>query len=121
MSDPTPAEHRERLLTELDRVRRGVASAEATGLSILLDGCRTGGPPPVGALEDQRLLAGLRDRDARRVVRLLEALRRLDRGEHGVCADCGGEIEAGRLEAVPEAVRCARCITAAGPPPGGRW
>lgn len=120
MSDPTPAEHRERLLTELDRVRRGLASAEATGLSILLDACRTGGPPPVGALEDQRLLAGLRDRDVRRVARLLEALRRLDRREYGVCADCGGEIEAGRLEAMPEAARCARCITPAGPPPGGR-
>ena len=35
-----------------------------------------------------------------------EALRRIDRGEYGVCEDCGEPIEEPRLEAVPWAKRC---------------
>ena len=34
------------------------------------------------------------------------ALRRLESGEYGKCIDCGAEIPAERLEAMPEAVRC---------------
>ncbi len=108
---PDSTSPRARLLAELERVRRSVAATEETGLSVLLDACRTGGPPPVGSLEDQRMLAGLRDREARRVAALVDALRRLDRGEYGRCASCGGVIEAGRLEALPEAERCAACAT----------
>ncbi len=106
---PDPTSPRARLLSELERVRRSVRAADETGLSVLLDACRTGGPPPVGALEDQRLLAGLRDRDARRVTELVAALRRLERGEYGTCVSCGAEIQAGRLDALPEAERCAGC------------
>jgi DnaK suppressor protein len=31
---------------------------------------------------------------------------RLEEGKYGICVDCGEEIPAERLEAVPEAVRC---------------
>ena len=34
------------------------------------------------------------------------ALRRLAEGNYGVCIDCGKEIPAERLEAIPESVRC---------------
>jgi DnaK suppressor protein len=34
------------------------------------------------------------------------ALRRLAEGQYGRCVDCGWEIPAERLQAVPEAVRC---------------
>ena len=34
------------------------------------------------------------------------ALRRLAEGNYGVCIDCGEEIPAERLEAIPESVRC---------------
>jgi RNA polymerase-binding transcription factor DksA len=34
------------------------------------------------------------------------ALRRLAEGQYGRCVDCGREIPAERLQAVPEAVRC---------------
>lgn len=30
-------------------------------------------------------------------------------GNAGVCEDCGGEIAAERMEALPEATRCVRC------------
>ena len=34
------------------------------------------------------------------------ALDRLAKGDYGKCVDCGKEIPAARLEAIPEAVRC---------------
>ncbi len=38
--------------------------------------------------------------------RIAEARRRLEEGAYGTCVDCGREIPAGRLEAIPEAIRC---------------
>jgi DnaK suppressor protein len=37
------------------------------------------------------------------------ALERLDAGEYGYCIECGGEISARRLEALPFAPRCHSC------------
>ena len=41
--------------------------------------------------------------------RVREALMRLDAGEYGDCAECGGEIAEQRLRALPFAVRCRAC------------
>jgi RNA polymerase-binding transcription factor DksA len=41
--------------------------------------------------------------------RIEEARQALARGTYGICADCGRDIPAERLEAVPEAVRCIEC------------
>jgi DnaK suppressor protein len=41
--------------------------------------------------------------------RVREALARLDAGEYGDCAECGGEISQPRLRALPFAVRCTAC------------
>ena len=41
--------------------------------------------------------------------RVREALVRLDAGEYGYCAECGGEIAEPRLRALPFAVRCRAC------------
>jgi DnaK suppressor protein len=38
--------------------------------------------------------------------RVKEARRALDEGRYGICVDCGKEIPAERLEAMPESVRC---------------
>ncbi|WP_326825479.1 TraR/DksA family transcriptional regulator [Streptosporangium sp. NBC_01639] len=40
---------------------------------------------------------------------VIEALRRLDDGLYGLCADCEGPVPEGRLEARPDAVRCVQC------------
>lgn len=41
--------------------------------------------------------------------RIDAALRRLEEGIYGRCSECGGEIAATRLRAVPFAVRCKDC------------
>jgi DnaK suppressor protein len=40
---------------------------------------------------------------------VLAALRRIEIGTYGTCADCGGGVPQGRLEAKPEAARCVAC------------
>ena len=39
-------------------------------------------------------------------ARVREARQALEDGRYGTCVDCGKEIPAARLEAVPESVRC---------------
>jgi DnaK suppressor protein len=40
---------------------------------------------------------------------VLDALRRIELGTYGTCADCGKGVPEGRLEAKPEAARCVAC------------
>lgn len=49
--------------------------------------------------------------EARNHTRMMldTALRRLENGEYGYCEDCGVEISAGRLKALPFAKRCLPC------------
>ena len=47
--------------------------------------------------------------NAETVIRIDEALVRLDAGEYGSCFECAGEIAERRLRALPFAVRCLAC------------
>jgi RNA polymerase-binding transcription factor DksA len=44
-----------------------------------------------------------------RVNRLVAALARLERGEYGVCVECGEAIAPARLRVMPEVQTCVRC------------
>lgn len=46
---------------------------------------------------------------AETLTKINDALRRLEQGAYGNCADCGGEISDKRLRALPFAVRCKDC------------
>jgi DnaK suppressor protein len=48
-------------------------------------------------------------RDKEKVLAIDEALERLDEGTSGVCEECGEEIGAGRLKAMPLAKLCIPC------------
>jgi DnaK suppressor protein len=43
------------------------------------------------------------------IRRIDAALARLEAGEYGTCAECGGDITERRLEALPFATRCRSC------------
>jgi RNA polymerase-binding transcription factor DksA len=51
----------------------------------------------------------LAETDAAALAAIDAALARMDRGQYGICAVCGGEITRDRLRALPEAVECADC------------
>ena len=40
---------------------------------------------------------------------IAQALARIERGQYGICADCGQPIEAARLALLPQAIRCGSC------------
>jgi DnaK suppressor protein len=46
------------------------------------------------------------------LLRIEAAIQRIDDGHWGLCAECGGQIEPRRLEALPWAIRCAGCAEA---------
>ncbi len=39
-----------------------------------------------------------------------KALEKIKNGTYGICEKCGGEISPERLEALPEAVECIKCV-----------
>ena len=43
------------------------------------------------------------------LAKIDEAMRRLEHGSYGVCAECAGEIAEARLEALPFATLCRSC------------
>lgn len=49
------------------------------------------------------------ERDTVELRAIGEALRRLDEGVYGLCADCGADIAAERLQVQPLASRCTAC------------
>jgi DnaK suppressor protein len=51
----------------------------------------------------------LGDRRTQQLYEIDAALRRIDNGTYGECAECGGEIELKRLEALPTATTCTEC------------
>ena len=73
--------------------------------------------PPEGLDETEHAEAGIQEHIEIALIqlkgdtlkRVREALLRLDAGEYGDCADCGGEIAEPRLRALPFAVRCRAC------------
>ena len=46
------------------------------------------------------------------IVQIMEALKRLDEGDYGVCTGCGEKISRKRLEALPFAPLCISCAEA---------
>lgn len=49
------------------------------------------------------------ERESREVADIEAALDRIKQGVYGVCVDCDGVIDAGRLDAYPTAKRCVEC------------
>jgi RNA polymerase-binding transcription factor len=51
----------------------------------------------------------IRDRERKLIFKIQEALQRLEKGEYGICEDCGEEIGIERLKARPVTTLCISC------------
>ncbi len=77
--------------------------------------CTHEGDQPADSLEwasnkaDDDVHLALLDCHRRQAAQIEEALRRLARGEYGICQACGRAIGLARLQALPFAQRCALC------------
>ena len=58
---------------------------------------------------DREINLLLGDRERKKLEQVDDALQRLEAGEYGECEECGGEIAAGRLEAMPFSRLCVTC------------
>jgi DnaK suppressor protein len=58
---------------------------------------------------DRNFLLRIRDRERKLILKIQEALARIDEGTFGICQQCGGEISETRLLARPVATLCVDC------------
>jgi hypothetical protein len=58
---------------------------------------------------DDAWVRHLTDEDARQLLAIFEALRRVQFGTYGLCVNCGSAIDLDRLIALPEAAACVVC------------
>jgi DnaK suppressor protein len=60
---------------------------------------------------DRNFLLRIRDRERKLIVKIREALDRIDKGTYGICEECGEEISEQRLLARPVTELCIECKT----------
>ena len=60
-------------------------------------------------LEDREVVDALGNEARAEIAKIASALRRIDSGEFGNCAECGAAIEPARLAAYPYADECIDC------------
>ncbi|MDP7010254.1 MAG: TraR/DksA C4-type zinc finger protein [Verrucomicrobiota bacterium] len=61
------------------------------------------------AMQNQQMALELRRRQENQVLRIKNALKRMDQGRYGFCGKCKGPIPEERLEVSPDVVMCVRC------------
>ena len=90
-----------------------IREAKAEIVQILDGGGKYNGVSDDGDLADveirDALQAATLTRHRSAVKAIEEALRRIDDGDYGICEDCDEDIPAGRLNAMPFALRCIEC------------
>ncbi len=99
-------ERLEAMRTELTQLSEASQQARAT---VTLDQQSIGRLSRMDALQQQAMAEAAERARQRDLIRVDQALRRLEDGEYGYCADCGEEIPDGRLAIDPMAERCVRC------------
>jgi DnaK suppressor protein len=60
---------------------------------------------------DRNFELRIRDRERKHIVKMQEAIKRIDDGTYGVCESCGGPISEKRLLARPVTTECIDCKT----------
>ena len=60
---------------------------------------------------DRNFLLRIRDRERKLILKIKEALKRIDDGSFGICEVCGEEIDEKRLKARPVTTLCIECKT----------
>jgi len=91
----------EELLGEADKTRNVMTGS---GASAFPD------PTDRAALEtDRNFILRIRDRERKLILKIREAIERIDAGTYGTCEICGGDISEKRLLARPVTTMCIDC------------
>ncbi len=92
--------------TQLQARQRGLSTAEQA-----LATREQGGDDAVQMASDREVADTLTELEAREMLALSAALRRVHEEDYGLCTDCGKVIPFGRLHIEPQAQRCVACET----------
>lgn len=60
---------------------------------------------------DRNFELRIRDRERKLIIKMQEAIKRIDDGSYGICDTCGGPISEKRLMARPVTTECIECKT----------
>ena len=108
MDAKTVARYRKALLEEKERILNNSRNAVKHELSLSPDDLPD--ETDLAASEiNQNLIFKLRDRERQLLVKIDEALGRMDDGVFGLCEECEEPIEPRRLEARPVSTMCIAC------------
>jgi DnaK suppressor protein len=58
---------------------------------------------------DRNFMLRIRDRERKLVLKIEEAMERIENGTFGICDSCGGDISEARLKARPVTTQCIEC------------
>ncbi|EEE46438.1 TraR/DksA family transcriptional regulator [Roseibium alexandrii] len=106
MNDTAVRETLVRLKAELESFSEISEDARAT---VMLDQQAVGRLSRMDALQGQAMAQASERQRRADIQRIEAALKRLDEGEYGYCAQCGEDIAAKRLKVDPAAAFCIRC------------
>lgn len=73
--------------------------------------CALGRLTRMEAIGEKGVNEAILSRSKARLVRLENAMERIEAGSYGICLKCKQDIPMGRLEAVPEALICVSCAS----------
>jgi len=102
-------EFRQILQSQLDSLLR---EAEKTVTEMTDEKTNFPDPTDRASLEsDRNFELRIRDRERKLIMKIREALERIDAGEFGICESCEEEIGEARLKARPVTTLCIECKT----------
>jgi DnaK suppressor protein len=58
---------------------------------------------------DRNFMLRIRDRERKLIIKIREALQRIEDGDFGICESCGDDIDIERLKARPVTTLCIEC------------
>ena len=110
MSDrPDPQYFRARLLALREQLEATAATGEDAARTVKLDQSRVGRLSRMDALQAQAMSQASNQRREKLLSDIAAALRRIDGGTYGECAECAEFIAVARLEVDPVARLCIDC------------
>ena len=98
-----------RLKQRLDELKSEVDFQSDERATVVLDQQSVGRLSRMDSLQRQQMAKETQRRRQLEQAKIIAALQRLEEGEFGWCAECGGEIGEARLDINPTAHLCIEC------------
>ena len=96
-------------LEALSKEVNGALNASMDSANVVVLDTAFGRLSRMDAMQNQQMALELRRRQENQLLRIKNALKRMDQGRYGLCGKCKQPIAEERLEISPDTVVCVRC------------